>query len=200
MPVAPALRRWPTCSVERPMSTASRASATAAETNRRGIASSTRSETPATATAPAVAANVHSSDRFTLRSVAAPPSTLVGPCGRSPARGAGIRGRTYRADRCLVLLFLGHGVGPRSMNAAERRQVIVQARETRLRAEHTCAEAQKMMAFAESIIRDVPGRRSGVTWATPQATIPATIAAMIGKKLDAGTLPIKSPMKLWAGQ
>ena len=86
------------------------------------------------------------------------------------------------------------------MNAAERRQVIVQARETRLRAQYTCAEAQKMMAFAENIIRDVPGRRSVVTWATPEATIPATIADMICKKLDAGTLPVNSPRKLWAGQ
>lgn len=87
-----------------------------------------------------------------------------------------------------------------SVNAAERHQVIVQAREMRLRAQHTCAEAQKMMAFAESIIRDLPGRRSVVTWATPEATAPTTIAEMIRKKLDAGTLPLNSPTKLWAGQ
>ena len=85
------------------------------------------------------------------------------------------------------------------MNAAERRQVIVQARETRLRAQRTCAETQKMRAFAKSIIRDLPGRRFVVTWATPEATVPAMIADMIRKKLDARTLPLNSPAKLWAG-
>jgi hypothetical protein len=69
----------------------------------------------------------------------------------------------------------------------------------RLRARHTCAEAQRMMALAESIIRDIPGRRYVMTWATPEATVPTTIAAMIRKKLDAGTLPLNSPAKLWAG-
>jgi hypothetical protein len=85
------------------------------------------------------------------------------------------------------------------VDAAERRQVIVQAREMRLRAQRTCAETQRMMALAESIIRDLPGGRFVVTWATPEATVPATIAAMIRKKLDAGTLPLNSPAKLWAG-
>ena len=39
-----------------------------------------------------------------------------------------------------------------------------------------------------------------VTWQAPEATTPATIADMIRKKLGAGTLPLNSPMKLWAGQ
>jgi hypothetical protein len=85
------------------------------------------------------------------------------------------------------------------VDAAERRQVIVQAREMRLRAQRTCAETQRMMALAESIIRDLPGRRFVVTWAAPEATTRATIAEMIRKKFDAGTLPVGSPMKLLAG-